>query len=113
MSRPFSCIISSMNGDSVESAIVLHRPPAPEEPLAVRQERERQSIFHSFEPGSVAHNAVQNPSRAHQPIPDSGSGPIGRGDACVLDERGGHRILGRTCTHRLGWNDPEVHEVEM
>lgn len=102
-----------MNGDDINEAIVLHRPPAPEVPLEVRQEQERQNIFHSFEPGSVQHNAPQNPSRENQPIPDAGSGPIGRGIACILDERGGHRVLGMYCPHFADYDPEVVYEVEL
>lgn len=89
-----------MNGDSVDAAVVQPRTPAPEIPPEVRQWQERQQIFHSYETGTVQHEPLN-------------SGPIGKGDICVLDERGGHRRIGQHCPHGLGWSDPQVYEVEL
>jgi hypothetical protein len=101
-----------MNGDSIDDAVIVHRPPAPEVPLAVRQEQERQRIFHSYSPGTALRGPV-NPARGSQPIPGEGSGPVFHGDVCVLDERGGHRRMGMRCPHQLGWSDDLVYEVEL
>jgi hypothetical protein len=73
-------------GDLCKSSV---RPPVPEIPRAELLERERQGIFHSHRSGEVP----------HANLPDSG--PVAQDDICVLDERGGHRKLGRNCPHGL------------
>jgi hypothetical protein len=88
-----------MNGDSVDDAVIVHRPPAPEAPLEVRQWQERQAIFHAYEGGTVQHEPLN-------------SGPIARGEVCEMDERGGHRRLGMHCPHNLGYRDDNVYVVE-
>jgi hypothetical protein len=61
--------------------------------------RERQQIFHSYQPGQVGHEAPN-------------SGPVARPEICTLDERGGHKSLGVNCPHfSADFSRDEVIEI--
>jgi len=91
--------------------VAIVRPPAPEIPPAVRQERERQGIFHSHEPGQ-APRGPESDAREFKPDRDA-MHPVhmDRAEVCVLDERGGHLRLGQHCPHFKGYDKDEVTEV--
>jgi hypothetical protein len=89
-----------MNSDIDDLAVPSVRPPVPEVPRAEQLAHERQMIFHGHQSGQVPRSAP-NPYRQRQDLPGMDSGPVHAAEVCVLDERGGHRRLGRNCPHGL------------
>lgn len=95
-----------------DELVQMVRPPRRELPAKERQAIERQYIFREHMPGSVPRSAP-NPRRQYQPVSDLAAGPVERPDFCILDERGGHRALGRRCPHFAGYDPDEVTEIRF
>jgi len=100
-----------MPNNEFHEVVQIVRPPAPELPRAEQLAAERQKTFHSHEPVQVQ-PGPPNPGREFTPVPpEPVPARMDRAGVCVLDERGGHQVLGVQCPHFKDWNRDEVIEV--
>jgi hypothetical protein len=83
-----------------DDLMTVVRPPTPELPSAEKQWRNQRQVFHSHQAGQVPHAPIE-------------SGPVARHETCILNERGGHKMMGVNCPHFLNYNPEEITVVEL